>query len=100
MKHSGKQMRPARSIDARAMACSANVTDSAGVAGNRILASAIRNVLIWPLCLATRSVRTAIASFEYVLDPAAAERPTLLCVHERDESVSKRQAHRHRAAAA
>ena len=28
------------------MACSANVTDSSGVAGNRMLASAIRNVLI------------------------------------------------------
>ncbi len=28
------------------MACSANVTDSSGVAGNRMLPSAIRNVLI------------------------------------------------------
>src|SRR2546422_6926312 len=29
------------------MACSANMTDSSGVAGNRMLARAIRNVLIW-----------------------------------------------------
>jgi hypothetical protein len=34
---------PARSTAACAMACSANVTDSSGVAGKRRLASAIRN---------------------------------------------------------
>ena len=36
-------MMSAHSMDASAMACSANVTGSSGVAGNRMLASAIRN---------------------------------------------------------
>lgn len=33
MKHSGKQMSPAPSMDACAMACSASVIDSSGVIG-------------------------------------------------------------------
>lgn len=39
-------MMPARSMAAWAMACSAHVTDSSGVAGKLMLASAIRNVLV------------------------------------------------------
>src|SRR5580658_9097562 len=39
-------MRSARSMDACAMACSVNAIDSSGVAGNWMLARAIRNVLI------------------------------------------------------
>src|SRR5690349_6982296 len=46
MKHSGKHTTPARSMDACAMTCSANATDSSGVAGKGRLASAIRKVLI------------------------------------------------------
>src|ERR1700687_3858747 len=47
-------MMPARSTDACAMACSANVTDSSGVAGKWMLASAIRNALIGILILSLR----------------------------------------------
>src|ERR1700722_9770598 len=44
MKHSGKHIRLARSIAAWAMASSASVTDSSGVAGNRTFARAIRYI--------------------------------------------------------
>ena len=45
-KHSGKQMMSARSAAACVTACSASVIDSSGVAGNRMLARAIRTVLM------------------------------------------------------
>src|SRR5215471_17034193 len=38
---------PAPSAPARSIACSARVTDCWGVSGKRMLASAIRNMLIW-----------------------------------------------------
>ena len=48
MKHSGKQTRSARSVDARAIACSASVTDSSGLAGAWTFgAGTVHHIALW-----------------------------------------------------